>query len=542
MPLESLFFGLVNGEAIVVRRHTWVGLRDRRASIIGVFLLTCCLFTSACWTTAIAQPPLASDSGTLAGGGEANAVGAGGGAMADFDSLMNLVQTTIEPDTWEALGGVGTMAPYPAGIVVDPDGLIRQTVAVNLESTPEDRSRDLAAMIGVEPIETAGSWRDAAAIRCVSVRRLLQTLTTQTTNTAFPIDDMAIDRLAGLSEIRMMLLTPDDLILAGTVGGFQDVDGWDVDRKTGLPPMRLSSLAIGLSASRHQTPFGCTIDPRTAGLQNAARTTAQVVAGDLPIGRAADSLAESLGRQDVRVFGTAADHEVSWLMIEADRHMKRLALGLDEMPDGTRTFPQTVQSDSPTSPPSDLLLRLWFTGQPLSVRQSKVESSIVLQLAGMPLQLSGDNEVAVASGERGHHVVDPTTQTFVDQFNRHFSTIRSRYPLYGALQSVYQAAAVAELWTRSTDASDHEILQRGLMHFASQRAAQLPTPREVDSIAILHRYRHRNQMHHLVLASGGVEVKPESLVSRIESYPSLNDYQTLKDQRPADRWWWNAKR
>lgn len=36
----------------------------------------------------------------------------GGGAFADFDSLMNLIQTTVEPDTWEALGGNSTMAPY----------------------------------------------------------------------------------------------------------------------------------------------------------------------------------------------------------------------------------------------------------------------------------------------------------------------------------------------------------------------------------------------------------------------------------------------
>ncbi|MEO1528456.1 MAG: hypothetical protein AAFX06_23785, partial [Planctomycetota bacterium] len=40
----------------------------------------------------------------------------GGGAFADFDSLMNLIQTTVEPDTWEALGGSSTMAPYPQNL------------------------------------------------------------------------------------------------------------------------------------------------------------------------------------------------------------------------------------------------------------------------------------------------------------------------------------------------------------------------------------------------------------------------------------------
>jgi general secretion pathway protein D len=40
----------------------------------------------------------------------------GGGAFADFDSLMQLIETTIVPDTWEALGGNSTMAPYPQNL------------------------------------------------------------------------------------------------------------------------------------------------------------------------------------------------------------------------------------------------------------------------------------------------------------------------------------------------------------------------------------------------------------------------------------------
>jgi general secretion pathway protein D len=40
----------------------------------------------------------------------------GGGAFADFTSLMNLIQTTVVPDTWEALGGNSTMAEYPQNL------------------------------------------------------------------------------------------------------------------------------------------------------------------------------------------------------------------------------------------------------------------------------------------------------------------------------------------------------------------------------------------------------------------------------------------
>ncbi|QDT12160.1 hypothetical protein [Stieleria marina] len=51
------------------------------------------------------------------GPGGTSAPGRGGGSsFADFDSLMSLIETTVVPDTWEALGGPSTMAPYPQNL------------------------------------------------------------------------------------------------------------------------------------------------------------------------------------------------------------------------------------------------------------------------------------------------------------------------------------------------------------------------------------------------------------------------------------------
>ncbi|MGV3482808.1 MAG: hypothetical protein ACO1RT_00170, partial [Planctomycetaceae bacterium] len=54
--------------------------------------------------------------------------GQGGSSLADFTSLMDLIQTTVVPDTWDALGGPSTMSPYPAGIFVDGDGIVQDAV------------------------------------------------------------------------------------------------------------------------------------------------------------------------------------------------------------------------------------------------------------------------------------------------------------------------------------------------------------------------------------------------------------------------------
>ncbi len=494
--------------------------------------------------------------------GNANVAGnAGGGSMADFGSLMNLVQTTVEPDSWEALGGVGTMAPYPQGVIVDPSGLLREIDTQHV--SPDDHEAAIAALLTQPPADgdvasDEDDWRAPARIRCVSVRRMMQalagralqqqTLVRSTDGAALPDSTRAdasleaFRSMAGLSRVVVVMVTHDDLILAGPVAGFDDVDGWLLDRKSGLPPISLVSLATGVKAARSRTPYGCTIDPTTEGLQAAATLGQQIVAGGIPMSRAADQLAAALGRQNISVFGMTASNEVAYTMVEADRHMKRLALGIEPLPARVRNYLQMVSSTGDGTPPTDLLLRLWFTTRALDVRASEVDGDRIVQLAGTPIRLSGENERAQLDGARGNHVVDPASLAFVDHFNQNWGSIRAKYPIYGALESVYMATAISELWKRTAMNSDHETLQRAVMYFAAEQAPTLLPPRQVDSIAVLHRYQRGRKKHQVLMASGGVEITSGDLVPlKIGDYPGLRSFAKIRDGRPADRWWWNGQ-
>ena len=50
--------------------------------------------------------------------------GAGGASMADFDSLISLITATVQPESWEDVGGPGTVAPFETNLslVIRPDG------------------------------------------------------------------------------------------------------------------------------------------------------------------------------------------------------------------------------------------------------------------------------------------------------------------------------------------------------------------------------------------------------------------------------------
>jgi general secretion pathway protein D len=65
--------------------------------------------------------------GGMGGGGGPG--GAGGGANADFDSLMDLITSTVQPTTWDAVGGPGSIAPFETNLSI----VVSQTQEVHEE-------------------------------------------------------------------------------------------------------------------------------------------------------------------------------------------------------------------------------------------------------------------------------------------------------------------------------------------------------------------------------------------------------------------------
>jgi general secretion pathway protein D len=95
------------------------------------------------------------------GGG---AGGAGGGSFADFQSLIDLIQTTVVPDTWEALGGPSTMAPYPQNLslVISTTSDVHDQIADLLESLR--RLQNLQITIEVRFITLADSFAEQIGV------------------------------------------------------------------------------------------------------------------------------------------------------------------------------------------------------------------------------------------------------------------------------------------------------------------------------------------------------------------------------------------
>ena len=94
-----------------------------------------------------------------AGGGAA-----GGGSFADFQSLIDLIQTTVVPDTWEALGGPSTMAPYPQNLslVISTTSDVHDQIVDLLESLR--RLQNLQITIEVRFITLADTFAEQIGV------------------------------------------------------------------------------------------------------------------------------------------------------------------------------------------------------------------------------------------------------------------------------------------------------------------------------------------------------------------------------------------
>ncbi|MBP86207.1 MAG: hypothetical protein CMJ64_05755 [Planctomycetaceae bacterium] len=466
----------------------------------------------------------------------------GGAALADFDSLMELITSTISPDSWDEVGGPGAIEPFPTGVLVDASGLMRR-LALEPGSTTETLGvlRDSSA----SKAGKHANVRRSSALRKVSLTRLERQL--QRLHAEGKRPTAVMQNLAGLRRVKYIFLYPEtrDIVLAGPAGDWSiDHEGCAIVPDSGAPVLQLDDFVVVLrNAFSKESVFGCAITPRQENLATVKSYLSESAKTPLkPHQRDAwlKGLRDRLGKQDVSVFGIDPRTHAGRVLVEADYRMKLVGMGLEEGTKGVTSYLDSVKVPEGGSPPPMDVLRWWFTLNYDAVRTTK--SGDAFELRGPGVKVLSENEMLTERGERVHTSSSSLLNSeFAHSFTEHFGDLATKYPIYAELRNVFDLALVAAI-VRSQDL--HGQLDSHFLHYldAERYRPRFGTaPKQVETVM---NHRVINRKHIIVGVSGGVSYDAKQLVRSANL--KRDEYGLLSGNRdqgmpklPASVWWWD---
>jgi hypothetical protein len=543
--------------AISLLRSKFLGIPLGRSAIACAVIVTTATFAAA-------QPVNNQQQGNLPnifappGGGQQNGLAApngvnnagrrGAAANADFDSLIDLIQSTVSVETWaENGGGEAEIRPFPGGVLVDAAGTLRLRA--------NDAGDKLAAMRGSAPAFDraklgSASARQASALRYVSLPRLEREIARRL-EAREPLEPSMLT-LAGLQRIQYVFVYPEsgDVVLAGPAGDwFVDDNGRILSTETHEPVVRLDDLLVLLrrgdeAADSH---FGCSINPREDALAKTQAFLASSNQKPLQPGQRKTWLREirdTVGKQDIEIFGVDPASRVAAVLVEADYHMKLIGMGLADGVEGVDSYLDSVRfasQQSGVSPPAMSVLRWWFALNYDTINVSLDENAF--ELVGQGVRVLSENEMLAEQGRRVHTgQSDPLNRQFAESFTARFVELAAKYPVYGELRNIFDLAMAVAL-IQGKGLAERAEWQPEL--FAKADQLQLPqgaVPRQVETV-INHRAVNRRQF--VAGVSGGVMIAPQDVLSSTRT----SDNDELIDRRaatpskdaPTGAWWWDAE-
>ncbi len=462
---------------------------------------------------ALAQPPASSGGGGQLGDGSgqlgdgSSGPAAGGAAMADFDTLMNLIQQTVDPDNWLAAGGESTMLPYPAGVFVSPTGKMQvvdddiEVPALNL--TDEDKK--------LHP------WLTQAQSRVVSLRDLDQAILDAATGKSKPTP--ALTRLAGLARINYVKLDVEneDILLCGPSG----------DPAMGF---LLEDLAVVAALINPNTaPLGCSIDPTDTGLR-AVQALFQKPGAIKRLSRSPDTVAKemkaALGPQKISIFGINPRSSTAIVLVDADAHMKKLGFGVNKVNHDIPTYFDYMNQQK--SVPKQSMVRWWFAYDqtPIAVNGDHT----IFKLPENVVTVMSEQQWMTAGGRAPSGGNDRAADAFAKGLSAKLPALRRSHPSYSRLCAVFETALALQLALDQTGQPDLKMWFPNLCTLGAIGRKETNAPKSLEGIATATRLKSGTVV---AVVSGGVQADVASMAEEnLEVSKFLST--TVIPDRPAD--------
>jgi hypothetical protein len=499
----------------MLNRHWSVRLLKQGLAALGLLLLASCI--------ALAQDP--PDGGGGDGGGDA-----GGGANGGGDAGGGANGGTGD-------GGGGDLFPAPAGVEIDPNGVLRVR---QLDPQLAEVQRQAA--------RRSASGRDASLkspLRKVSLNRLEASLAKSLGEGQRLNQEMAT--LAGLTRIEYVMFYPasGDIVVAGPAEAvFLTPAGQPVGLDSGRPTIRLEDLIVALRAYPAGGPatsvISCSIDPTQEGLKRMQQFLVQAAAGYSSPNQApiiAQGLKQSLGLQTVSLKGVPTSTRFAQVMVEADYRMKLIGIGLEQPPIRLTSW---VERAAHTDGGIGQMQRWFFVPNYDAIQVSPDQH--VMRLSGQGVKLVGEQERVAADGSRSAagRRESRASRSFTEEFTRQYENLAEVSPVFADLRNLFDLSVVAafihkQQWYQASG------WDQGLLADESRLPVEWRTsPQQVETAVNAIWVGGRL----LTPLGGGIHIAPGRMIKSEQTVIDASLEQLPADQErvlniPADRWWWD---
>ena len=472
--------------------------------------------------TAVAQLPPRGGLGE-GGPGASPAAVPGGGVVADFDTLMNLIQQTIDPDSWLQAGGTNTINPYPAGVYVDPKGHMKRLkesgqLPVNLRLATSDFPRH--------------PWRQASKLRTISLKQLDASLAASRGSGLRPSLDLL--KVAGLSRITYVKVLPaeEDVLIAGPAG----------ENEHGFLLQDLATVAALIN--KQTIPMGCSIEPTNEGILAAQ----QLLQERGSIDRLArnpkmlvEQLQEKIGAHNVSVFGLPANCSTAIALVDADEHMKRIGFGTVKTTPYVKSYFDFL--DEQAAVPNQSLVRWWFAFSDEPIRANGANQ--MFQLPDNCVSILSEQQWVSQTAERaptGQH--DSSADKFAKELTRNIPELRKTNTIYARVCGVFEAGLALQM---ALEINGQQNLRGWFPNLCSLGRSPCeteggPSPKSVEGLTTWHRLKSGTTV---AVDSGGVKIDVQSVAGR-ENWvdakflaASAVPTQAAVPTTAHARWWWD---
>lgn len=446
--------------------------------------------------------------------------GLGGAAMADFDTLMNLIQQTIEPDSWLIAGGTSSVFPYPSGVYVDPAGHMHRIEA--------DAGLQAGWMLPSAKRPTQ-PWRKPSGLRVVSLKQLDATLRDLHMRGLRPTAEMR--QLAGLSRIHFVKvdLVNEDILLAGPAG--EGVGGIELE----------DLLVISDLVHSDTEPFGCSIEPTNEGIL-AAQQLMSTAEARARLGRnprlVVEQMEQRIGPHRVSVFGLNSTTSTALAMVDADEHMKRIGFGKEAVQPPVKSYFDFLEEQ--TQVPEQSLIRWWFAFSDSVIKANTARD--LFELPAASVCVLSERQWMARGGRAPAAEADPAADAFAAEFSDRLPELRKNYRRYARLCAIFELTLALQLGLEATGQPNLEAWLPMLCSSGGSQAESYGEPKTVPGLTAYHSLRRGTVV---AAVSGGVKVDASAIAAsgRWRQSPFLAasavPQQTASLAATATRWWWD---